>query len=87
MDPLTPRSGETCTMMWDRLTPEHKLFARQWQKITHHATMTGWLLARGCTPVYQPPHPPRTHHQSTMVNFVGRRVLRRPADNQETRAI
>lgn len=80
MDPLTPRPGETCTMMWDRLTAEERAVAQCWQNTTQHATMTSWLLARGCVPVYQPPHPSRYRSPDLSTNFVGRRVIRRPAE-------
>lgn len=78
LPPLTPRRGETCSMLWNRLTEEERECAREWQQITHHPTITSWLLARGCAPVYQPPHPPRSVPQAPP-RFVDRRVIRRPS--------
>lgn len=81
MDPLAPRPGETCTMMWNRLMSAERAEAQFWQQLGRYPTMTSWMLARGCTPVALPQQPNKYpwKRPAPLTTFGGRKVVRIPA--------
>lgn len=82
MDTVTVPSvmpGETCSMYWGRLTPSERALARTWQRVGGYVTMTSWMLAHGCIPVYTPTPKPIAKREYYSVNMALHGVTRRPA--------
>lgn len=71
--------GETCSMYWRRLTPPERTLAQTWQRVGGYVTMTSWMLAHGCTPVYIPPLKPVAQREYYSLNMALRGATRRPA--------